>query len=199
MSSKYSAIIKKAEQYFLVACGKKNYEDNFKIWGPYQRHDLRKIVIVKDLRTGKKRTVSWPKWIMECHLQKQLDPDESTVDHLDFDFHNNDLSNLRIVPRDQHSADDTRRVKLIKLKCSMCKKDFERSPRLIRDKSKKGKRGAFCSRHCSGQYARSLQLGKIKRFPKVKPIKSEYYRRKNLAEISQYLIKKYARYISMYE
>ena len=117
-----------------------SYADNFKIYGPYERSDKRQIVITID-RNGVRRTVSYPKWVMECQLGRKLDENLETIDHWDSNHSNNDLSNLRIVPRDQHSADDTRRVKLVKFNCAWCDKEFERSPRLIRDKAKKNKAG----------------------------------------------------------
>ena len=153
------------------------YEDNFKIYGPYTKNNNRKIVIVVD-RNGKKRTVSYPKWIMQVHLQRDLDPDLETVDHWDSNIDNNDVSNLRLVPRAEHSANDTRRVKLLDLNCAWCDKQFNRSPRLIRDKAKKKKAGPFCSRSCAGRYSRMLQLKLIKKFKKQKPIESEYFKRK---------------------
>jgi len=148
-----------------------------KIYGPYaRRSDGRKIVIVVDIN-GNRRTVSYPKWIMELQLGRKLGPDE-TVDHWDSNIDNNDISNLRVVPRSQHSADDTRRVKLVKLICIWCNKEFERSPRLVRDKAKKNKAGPFCSRNCAGKYSRMLQLKLIDRFSPQKAIESEYYKRK---------------------
>jgi HNH endonuclease len=153
------------------------YADDFKIWGPYKKENGRQIVIVVD-HNGKKRTVSYPKWIMECQLGRQLDPDKETVDHYDSNFDNNNLDNLRIVERSQHSGDDTRRVKLVKFHCAWCDKEFERSPRLIRDKAKKNKAGPFCSRGCAGKYSRKLQLKLIDKFDSQKAIDSEYYKRK---------------------
>ena len=153
------------------------YGDNFKIFGPYCRKDGRKIVIVVE-RNGKRRTISYPKWVMELHLGRRLDPDLETVDHWDSNHENNDVSNLRLVPRDQHSADDTRRVKHVKLTCAWCDEKFERSPRIVRDKAKKKKAGPFCSRKCAGKYSRMLQLKLITKFKSQKPIKSEYYKRK---------------------
>lgn len=186
---KVAKILEMANTYQLI-CEAKKLKKIKKTFGPYTRSDGRSIVIVHYL-DGSKRTISYPKHIMEQHLQKELDPDKGTVDHLNFDINDNRLENLRIVPRDQHSADDTRRVKLIKIKCSNCKKVFERSPRILRDKSKKGCHSGFCSRHCAGQYSRAVQLGKIKRLKKTLPVTSEYYRRKNVMAIFQYFIGKY--------
>jgi len=148
-----------------------------KVFGPYKRKDGRQIVIVVE-RNGKRRTVSYPKWILELQLGRKLDPNLETVDHIDSDIDNNDLKNLRIVPRDQHSADDTRRVKKVKFECAWCGKDFERSPRLIRDKAKKGKAGPFCSRNCAGKYSRQLQLKLIDKMDSQQAVDSEYYKRK---------------------
>ncbi len=155
-----------------------SYADNFTIYGPYARKsDGRQIVIVID-RNGKRRTVSYPKWLLETQLGRPLDTNLETVDHWDSNHENNDLSNLRIVPRDQHSADDTRRVKPVKFECAWCNKEFERSPRLIRDKARKNKAGPFCSRSCAGKYSRMLQLKLIDKFDSQQAVDSEYYKRK---------------------
>ena len=148
-----------------------------KVYGPYTKDNGRKVVVVQ-YNDGTRETISYPKFIMEEYLQQKLDPNEHTIDHLDYDIENNDINNLRILPRHEHSAEDTRRVKLVKLNCSWCGKEFERSPRIIRDKAKKKVSGNFCSRSCSGKYTRRLQLKLLKKFPKVKPVSSEYYRRK---------------------
>lgn len=115
---------------------------------------------------------------MEMHLGRELHPDDETVDHIDSDKHNNDINNLRIVPRREHSADDTRRVKNVKFECAWCEKEFERSPRLVRDKAKSNKAGPFCSRQCAGKYSRMLQLKLIDKMDSQPHVESEYYKRK---------------------
>lgn len=152
-----------------------------KVHGPYKRRDGRQIVIVvEDDVNGcvTKRTISYPKWLMELQLGRKLDPDLETVDHIDSNFDNNSLDNLRIVPRNEHSTEDTRRVKLVKFTCPWCQNEFERSPRLVRDKAKKNKAGPFCSRKCAGQYSRKLQLKLIDKFDVQPVIDSEYYKKK---------------------
>lgn len=153
------------------------YADDFKVHGPYTRQDGRKIVIVVEHK-GQRRTVSYPKWLLEVHLGRKLDPDKETVDHLDGDFNNNNLENLRIVPRDEHSADDTRRSRNLKFNCAWCGADFERSPRLVRDKSKKNKAGPFCNKSCAGKYSRMLQLKLIDKLNPQPFVESEYYKKK---------------------
>ena len=149
-----------------------------KVHGPYKRKiDGRQIVIVVE-DNGEARTVSYPKWLLEMQLGRRLDPDMETVDHWDSNIENNELENLRIVPREEHSREDTRRVKPVKFKCAWCQKDFERSPRLVRDKARKNKAGPFCSRQCAGKYSRKLQLKLIDKFDVQPVVDSEYYKKK---------------------
>jgi hypothetical protein len=148
-----------------------------KVHGPYKRRDGRQIVIIIE-NNGSRRTVSYPKWIMEIQLGRRLDPNLETVDHIDSNFENNNINNLRLIPRKEHSEDDTRRVKLVKFKCAWCDKEFERSPRLVRDKSRKNKAGPFCSRTCAGRYSRMLQLKLVEKMDSQPLIESEYYKKK---------------------
>jgi hypothetical protein len=178
------ALCRSIDEYCLLVEASREY-------GPYSSgHDGRRhYVIVED--DGSRRTVSEQKYILEKHLGRKLHPDNETVDHIDFNKDNNSLENLRIVPRKEHSADDTRRVKLVDFNCSLCGKHFQRSPRLVRDKSKKGVSGIFCSRECAGKYSRQLQLGLIDKLPVQPYIESEYYRRKNVQAFVERMTIKY--------
>ena len=183
---KYADLISKMDTFYLLSTADK-------VYGPYLNSDRRRIVIVKD-DNGNTRTLTLAKYIMEQHLGRLLNSETETVDHINRDKNDNDINNLRLVERSQHSKDDTRRVKLVKFKCSLCNKDFERSPRLVRDKSKKGVTGIFCSRQCAGRYSRKVQLGLMDKFPVQPYVESEYYRNiKNLEAVSNYLIAKYAK------
>lgn len=189
---KYADLLAKIDQFEALAKG--DYASNFRVWGPYLNSGKggksgRQLVIVMD-RKGKRRTLSYPRWIMECRMGRPLKADE-TVDHKNYDVADNSDGNLQLLPRSEHSALDTRRVKLIKLKCLQCGKPIERSPRLLRDKSKKGKTGPFCGRSCAGQYSRKVQLGQIDKLPVQPYIESEYYRRKNVKAFVDFLIQKY--------
>ena len=184
---KYGWLIDKIDLYTLLSTAEN-------VYGPYNRSDGRQHVIVVR-EDGSRSTVSLPKYIMEAYLGHKLDP-QSTVDHWDTDKNNNSIENLRIVPRDIHSADDTRRVKLLDLKCSVCNKMFKRSPRLVRDKSKKGKVSQFCSRQCAGKYSRDVQLGLRDKLPVQPPPASEYYKRKYIEKFDSLIdnfINKYAK------
>lgn len=190
---KFGNLIETIEFYSLLATAER-------VFGPYDKGDSgRKIVIVID-DEGNRRTISWPKYIMEQHMGRPLDSNTETVDHWDTDKDNNSIENLRIVPRDEHSADDTRRVKLLDLTCPQCGKKFQRSPRLVRDKAKKGRVGLFCSRQCAGKYSRDVQLCLRERLPVPEPPKSEYYKRKYMAKIESIansMIEKYGQDLSV--
>lgn len=145
--------------------------DGCKIYGPYKRKDGRKHVCIM-WPDGKKQTVSYPKYIMECYINRYLEKDE-TVDHIDRNFNNNDLDNLQILIRQEHIKLDAKRVKNIIANCEYCGKQFERKPTSSLNKRKTG---YFCSRQCVGKYGRDIQLNKIKKKQnKVKNIKTEYY------------------------
>lgn len=167
--NKYSYLLELADLFCLAVVNK--------VYGPYTRPDGRKIVVVKD-ENGKTKTISWPKYLMEQHLGRSLHPNTETVDHWDSNKDNNNLNNLRIMPRSEHSSEDTRRVKLVTFDCAWCNKSFERSPRLIRDKAKKNKAGPFCSRPCAGRYSRKLQLHLIDKLGPQQHVESEYYKKK---------------------
>lgn len=157
-----------------------SYCDKFTVYGPYFQNGegSRQIVVVFDKKTGKKRTVSYPKWIYECHVGRELDPDNETVDHINGDYLDNRLENLKLVPRKQHSTLDTRRTHPIELVCLWCNKKFHRSPRILRSQNKKNKAGPFCSRSCAGKYSYTLKLKLIDKLETQPFIESEYYKNK---------------------
>ena len=126
---------------------------NIKLYGPYKsKKDGRLRVVLVDV-TGKKKTVSYPKYLMECHLDRYLTIDE-TVDHKDRNFDNNNIDNLQILIRSKHSSLDAKRVKPVEFTCTVCTSIFiiEGSNR-IRDavrNRKNEKSGPYCSRRCAG-------------------------------------------------
>jgi hypothetical protein len=68
-----------------------------RVYGPYLRKDGRKHVVIR-CPAGQSRTVSYPKWLMEQKLGRELDPDLETVDHVDGNFLNNSTENFQILP-----------------------------------------------------------------------------------------------------
>ena len=135
--------------------------DNYKVYGSYVAKDKRlRIVLVNNNNKKDKITVSYPKYLMEVHLNKYLEKDD-TVDHIDGDFTNNKLSNLQVLPRKEHALLDVKRLSAQNFICPVCKKSFIlKSGRLHNAiyNRKRGRVGPFCSRSCVGKYSQNVQM-----------------------------------------
>lgn len=147
--------------------------DNCKIYGPYTRNDNRQHVIII-FPNKKRKTVSYPKYLMEVHLNRYLDPVLETIDHIDGDFTNNNLDNLRIISLSDHVKQDVPRNKSQSFICDVCKKTFTLSGTpLVKAFHNRldGKTGPFCSRKCAGIAGHSKQHGTYD----IKPVYRERY------------------------
>jgi len=148
----------------LVVCGKDPYSGK-RIYGPYIRKDGRQHIVVYDGITRK--TVSYPKYLMEVSLGRVLDPVQETIDHIDGNWMNNDASNLRIVPLKQHAKDDAKHILLSDVSCVLCGKlvpsERLRWAHLNRNRVKQiTHAGPFCSKQCAGKYGTDIQKGRKK-------------------------------------
>ena len=135
--------------------------ENCKMYGPYKSKDNRlRCVLV--WANGRKQTVSFPKYIMEKHLGRYLEKDE-TIDHIDSNPLNNNLSNLRVIERKIHCYNDALRNEDLKVKCSYCGREFVIKGSQIRNRNRKDKNpsGYFCSRQCSGRYGSDIQNNRL--------------------------------------
>ena len=135
-----------------------------KMYGPYNNSKdgrLRCVVVFQD---GKKKTVSYPKYLMEVHLGRYLTSDE-TVDHIDGNFLNNDLSNLQVIDRRLHAQMDVRRNVDVVVSCRYCGKSFTIAGSTLSDRNRSDRKqsGYFCSRRCSGLYGKAIQEGRMER------------------------------------
>lgn len=133
-----------------------------RIYGPYYRKDGRQHVILVS-PDGVKKTVSYPKFLKEQALGRCLDPNEETVDHVDRNPANNDLSNLRLLSRSAHAAEDATRVKSAIVNCVICDRELKRRPNDVEGSARKGKAGPFC-KSCAGYCGTQIQKG-YPRFP----------------------------------
>jgi len=139
----------------------KLYPDFDKVTGPYNRKDGRQHIVLNNStkshgEKGKLKTLSYPKAIIEVELKRQLTKDE-TIDHIDKNPLNNELSNLQVLSRKAHASLDAKRRKPVLVNCTLCGKKFEATRNQLRKDH--GKTGFFCSRKCSGQYGKEIQLG----------------------------------------
>lgn len=135
--------------------------ENCKMYGPYIGKDGRRrcVIVFPD---GKKKTVSYPKYLIEVHLDRYLEDDE-TIDHIDNNFRNNDISNLRVIKRAEHAKQDANRNKDVYVKCAYCGKMFLIQGSKLHNRNRKDRHqsGYFCSKSCSGKYGAEIQNGKI--------------------------------------
>jgi hypothetical protein len=132
-----------------------------KILGPYKSKIDGRERVVLVFNDGVKKTISYPKYIMECYLNRFLLENE-TVDHIDGNFLNNNILNLQILDRKFHSKLDVKRNEDIEVNCTFCKKSFKIKGDKInsRNRKDKGFSGYFCSRSCSGKYGKEIQNNK---------------------------------------
>lgn len=122
-----------------------------KIYGPYIRKDGRKhICIVHD--NGRKQTKSYPRYLMEQHLGRELLPKEH-VDHINNDPYDNRIENLQILTQQANNkkAAALRPRKTHKFVCPCCGKESEKFLNFVQNNLKRGKQGPFCSRSCAGK------------------------------------------------
>lgn len=144
-----------------------------KIYGPYLSKSDKRLRVVYKVGNNK-ITVSYPKYLMEISLNRYL-TEEETVHHIDENPLNNDLSNLIILNRTDHSKQDVKRRAGKTLICQWCNKEFFVEGLKLRQRERKDRNSnSFCSRQCSGKYGRSIQNGNPL-FKKVK-IERTYYK-----------------------
>lgn len=113
---------------------------------------------------GKKTSILYSRWLMQQHLGRELHYNE-TVDHIDGNPTNDDLSNLQILSRSANSSkyfvDSNISITYINLVCVQCEKEFQRDLRHEKHNRKQGKKGPFCGKSCSGKWSRQKQLASM--------------------------------------
>lgn len=125
----------------------------YKIYGPYQRKDLRRHIIIYN--DSNRITISYPKFIMECKLKRLLKSNEE-IHHkngLEFDDR---LDNYEIVNTSKHrQAHKTNLpeffkcsygniIELVGIKLPRFKSERKRFPNM---------KGPYCSKSCAGKYS----------------------------------------------
>jgi hypothetical protein len=153
-----------------------------KVHGPYLRKDGRKHVVIV-YNDDKKRTVSYPKFLIEQQLGRRLNINE-TIDHIDGDITNDNISNLQILNRIDHVTKDIIRNKPIELNCVFCNNvvilDTSAKQSAYNRHKRQGKAGPFCSRTCSGKYGQLVQTNKISKFEEREQIEIIHYKNRDI-------------------
>ena len=88
---KFAELLLKIENFISLA----NNEPT--VYGPYKSRNGRQVVVLIG-EDGKRKTMSYPKYLMQQHLGK--DVGDLTTQHKDGDHQNQDLNNLELLPRD---------------------------------------------------------------------------------------------------
>lgn len=127
-----------------------NVYKDCKMFGPYTSKQDGRLRIVLVHPDSRKQTISYPKYLVEVYLNRYLDKEE-TVDHIDCNFLNNDLSNLRIIKRSDHIKQDRNRIRDVTISCNWCGEIFVISGSKLHQRNRRESSG-FCSKSCSGKY-----------------------------------------------
>lgn len=137
---------------------KKMYE-NCKIYGPYINSDGREFVQIKE--NDNIRSTSLARYLYEKYYDVRLNQDQ-VVHHIDGDFHNNNINNLKLMNRKTHHGFHSKlnTKSDIELKCVWCGKTFFIKGSSMRNRNRRCA-GPFCSRSCSGKYGAELRNKKI--------------------------------------
>jgi len=141
-----------------------------KTYGPYWDKSAKRFYVVT-FPPVKGFAQLHSRFLMEQHLGRLLHTHE-TVDHIDRNSLNDELSNLRVVGLSQHSKDDARLLQPLKAPCIWC------GTMVIRKYSKSDVKrddginssGPFCSRSCQGKGGAAISHRKMNRLPPLNPV-----------------------------
>ena len=126
----------------------------------YECKDGRVRIYIKD----KKKVMSYPKFLMEQLIGRELEPNEE-VHHKDENPLNNDISNLELRHHGEHQREHRTKYHDMICICPWCKKEFlwtaEAQRRFYSERSHSNKSfisdKPLCSRHCRGSLSAAHQ------------------------------------------
>lgn len=125
---------------------------NYTLYGPYQRKDGR-FHVIKLFVDGSRKTQSYPRYLMEQHLGREL-TEEEQVDHINNDKLDNRLENLQLLTLQQNVHKSKKPPEKEQHTCPQCGKQFLALSRYVRHNQGTYKRaGPFCSKSCAGKHS----------------------------------------------
>jgi hypothetical protein len=120
-----------------------------KVYGPYKRKDGRKHVCII-FENGKRITKSYPRYILEKHLGREL-LEKETVDHINNDFTDDRIENLQILTREENIKKSSPKPKMFSFNCPICGKfSTKKFSNVKHNNINNGKSGPFCGKSCAG-------------------------------------------------
>lgn len=142
------------------------YED-YIVFGPYQRKDGRShCVLIKHDKNNniiERKTISYPRMLMEEKLGRPLEPYED-VHHIDGNYLNNALDNLALINHGDHQRMHAVKYHDKIAECEVCHKKFlwtaQRQRSYFGDLNRNRNRIISCSKSCSSYYGRQEQLNR---------------------------------------
>ena len=130
----------------------------------YHGKDGRLRVYVRET----KKTISYPKYLMEKELGRKLSPNEH-VHHMDEDPLNNEVTNLKVMTDSDHARGHMTKYTDTIAVCGWCGQEFlwtGLQQQRFHTERRTGRHKSvlpFCSRSCSGYYSRKIQDDKSSR------------------------------------
>jgi hypothetical protein len=130
-----------------------------KVYGPYKRSDGRSHVIWYDTETKSRTTQSYPRFLMEKHLNRKLE-DWEHVDHINEDHTDDGIENLQLRVQSENNIKSVEHRRTLGLLypewydfiCPFCKIESRIKYRqYMKNQVWAGKAGPYCSRRCAGK------------------------------------------------
>jgi hypothetical protein len=140
-------------------------------YGPYINRENRRIILLI-FPDRKRKTISYARYLMECHLNRYLLETED-VHHIDENKLNDVIENFEIIEHQDHCQEHSIKYnhdKNIKVTCIICNKEFYLSEYEIhrrlyeRERRNLNIEGFLCSRSCQGYYGKGIQLKELKQW-----------------------------------
>lgn len=124
-----------------------------RVTGPYESQGRRYVTVEHG---GRKRNMTYARWLMQEQLGRQLTEDEH-VHHIDGDALNDTVSNYRVIARSDHGREHSGATEMVTFTCPMCGITTTKEARFVRHNRRQGKLGPFCGRVCAGRFNASAR------------------------------------------
>ena len=133
------------------------------VYGPYIEISKRKgkekprrnvVVLYGSGRSARRKKMAYSRWLMECHLQRELTRYE-TVDHKDEDTLHDEISNYQIMSHGDNVRKSHCEPRMIEITCAGCgAKALKRERTVLSNQKYLGIKRNYCTRECAALHAR---------------------------------------------